>query len=117
VRKLLVLLILMMPMGVYAETFDELLDSMDEPVSSRFQDGVIIEIDLQNRILQISGYDYYVSPAFGENVTEISLYGTSFGAFELLSVGMKVEVEYLDLGRARIAMVIKELNSNLEVEN
>jgi hypothetical protein len=107
----------MMPMGVYAETFDELLDSMDEPVSSRVEDGVIVEMDLANRKIQISGYDYNVSPAFGENVTEISLYGTSFGAFELLSVGMKVEVEYLDLGRARIAMMIKELNPNLEVEN
>jgi hypothetical protein len=116
VRKLLVLLILMMPMTVYAETFNELLNSMGEPVSTRFEDGVIVEIDLVNRIIQISGYDYHVSPPFGENVTEISLYGTSFGSFELLSVGMKVQVGYLELGRARVAMMINEIDPNLEVD-
>lgn len=115
-RKLLVVLILMMPIGVFAETFDELLDSMDEPISSRFESGVISNIDLVNRTIQISGYEYHVSPAFGENVTEISLYGTTFGALELLTAGMKVEVEYLDLERARIAIVIQELDPNLEVE-
>jgi hypothetical protein len=29
---------------------------------------------------------------------------------------MKVEVEYLDLGQARVAMVIKQLAANTEVE-
>ena len=116
-KQLLVVLVLIFPVSVFAETFDELLDSIERPLSSRFENGVIREMDLVNRVIQISGYDYNVSPAFGENVTEISLYGTSYGAFELLSVGMKVEVEYLDLQRARVAMTIKEIDPNLEVEN
>jgi len=115
VRELLVVLILMMPVGLLAETFDELMDSIEAPLPSRFENGVIVEMDFVNRVIQVSGYDYHVSPAFGENITEISLYGTSVGAFELLSVGMKVEVEYLDLGQARVAMVIKQLADNTEV--
>ncbi|MFP6805567.1 MAG: hypothetical protein VCA12_20860 [Pseudomonadales bacterium] len=115
-RKLLVVLILLTPMGLFAETFDELLDSIDTPLVSRFENGVIYEMNLVTRVIQISGYDYHVSPAFGEDVTEISLLGTSAGALELLSVGMKVEVEYLDLERARVAIVIKALDQNLEVE-
>jgi hypothetical protein len=116
VRKSLVVLIFMVPLGLLAETFDELMDSIDAPLPSRFENGVIVEMDLVNRVIQVSGYDYHVSPAFGENITEISLYETSIGAFELLSVGMKVEVEYLDLGQARVAMVIKQLAANAEVE-
>ena len=49
-------------------------------------------------------------------MTDISLYGTSAGSLELLSVGMKVEMEYFELGHARLAMAIKELDPNLEVE-
>ena len=115
-RKLLVALVLMAPLGVFAETFDELLDSIDTALVSRFENGVIYEMNLVTRMIQISGYDYHVSPAYGEDLTEISLYGTSAGSFELLTVGMKVEVEYLELERARVAVVIKELDPNLDVE-
>ena len=115
-KKLLMLLVLMMPLVVLAETFDEMLRGLDGQVFKRFENGVIYEMNLVTRMIQISGYDYHVSPAYGEDLTEISLYGTSAGSFELLTVGMKVEVEYLELERARVAVVIKELDPNLEVE-
>ena len=99
-KNLLMLLVLMMPLVVLAETFDEMLQGVDGQAHRRFENGVIVELNYVTRTIQVSGYDYQVSPAFGENTTDISLYGTSAGSLELLSVGMKVE----------------ELDSNLEVE-
>ena len=54
-RELLVVLILMMPVGLLAETFDELMDSIDAPLPSRFENGVIVEMDFANRVIQVSG--------------------------------------------------------------
>ena len=115
-KKLLMLLVLMMPLFALAETFDEMLQGLDGQAFKRLENGVIVELNYVTRTIQVSGYDYQVSPAFGENVTDISLYGTSAGSLELLSVGMKVEMEYFELGHARLAMAIKELDPNLEVE-
>ncbi|MBT6585112.1 MAG: hypothetical protein HON77_12470, partial [Gammaproteobacteria bacterium] len=110
------LLVLLMPFVVIAETFDEMLQGVDGQAHRRFENGVIVELNYVTRTIQVSGYDYQISPAFGENTTDISLYGTSAGSLELLSVGMKVEMEYFELGHARLAMAIKELDPNLEVE-
>jgi hypothetical protein len=116
VKKLLMLLVLTMPLVVLAETFDEMLQGLDGQAFKRFDNGVIVDLNYVTRTIQVSGYDYQVGPAFGKNMTDISLYGTSAGSLELLSVGMKVEMEYFELGHARLAMAIKELDPNLEVE-
>jgi len=116
VKKLLMLLVCIMPSVLAAETFDEIVQGLDGQAHRRFDNGVIIELNYVARTIQVSGYDYQVSPAFGDNMTDISLYGTSAGSLELLSVGMKVEMEYYELGHGRLAMAIKELDPNLEVE-
>ena len=100
-----------------AESYDSLLDSITEPMPPLFSKAVIRSIDLVNRKIIIGGYEYYVGPSYGEAPLEVSLYGTSAGAFELLSVDMKVEVEYIDFGHARVAFEIKQLSPGEEVEH
>ena len=92
-------------------TYQELLGSMDEEARTRLREaqGIVREVDLVQRSIIIGGYSYLVGPSYVENPLQVSLHGTDAGAFELLRIGMTVEVSYFDFGYARIAFVIDEL--------
>ena len=92
-------------------TYQELLDSMDADARTRLREGqgIVREVDLVQRSIIIGGYSYLVGPSYVENPLQVSLHGTDAGAFELLRIGMMVEVSYFDFGYARIAFVIDEL--------
>ncbi len=112
---LLVLLWVCAPF-VYAETYDELMAMDIDSGPARTDSGVIREIDLSNRVLMISGYEYHIAPAWVPDGLEVQLLGTTAGAFELLSVDMQIEVTYLELDIARIALSIKEVDMDVEVD-
>ncbi len=116
-KTLLSTLLLMASFTVSAVTFEELGDSMDEAVPSRVDEGIIRSIDLAARSIVVGGYDYLVGPSTLDQPVKVDLYGTSAGAFELLSTGMVVEVEYIDFGNARVAFRISELGPGVEVEH
>ncbi len=100
-------------------TYQELLDSIDpdSPMWARDAQGIVREIDLAARSVIIGGYSYLVGPSYVENPLRVSLSGTGAGSFELLEVGMKVEVVYVDFGYARIALMIDELSGSVFVEH
>lgn len=115
-KVFITMVMLLASMIASAATFEELVDGMTEPLPARKSEGVISELSYRDRSIVISGYEYLVGPPTILDPLEVSLYGTTAGSFELLSAGMKVEVEYIDLGQARIAFIIRELNPNAEVE-
>lgn len=112
---LLVLLWVCAPF-VHAETYDELMAMDIDSGPARTDSGVIREIDLSNRVLMISGYEYHIAPPWVPDGLEVQLLGTTAGAFELLSVDMRIEVTYLELDIARIALSIKEVDKDVEVD-
>ena len=46
--------------------------------------------------------------------TQVKLYGTRYGAIELLEPGMKVKVTYGDTGRIRIVLQVEQLSPDAE---
>lgn len=113
-RILLSILALLYSLSATAVTFEELVDSLDEPLPEIIDTGVVRSIDLAARSIEISGFSYLVGPATIDFPVEVQLYGTTAGSFELLQVGMKVEVEYIDFGNARIALAIRQLSDAAE---
>ena len=101
----------------FAETYDELLDSISDPMTMLETDGLIRSIDYSARMMVIGGHEYHVGPSFAENPLDVALYGTSAGSFELLSVGMKVEVGYFDFGHTRVALEVRELSAAADIEH
>ena len=116
-KKLLAMLMMLASISASAVTFEELGDSMTEPVPPRLDEGVIQEIDLDERSIIISGYEYLVGPSTINPPLKVTLYGVTYGAFELLKPGMKVEVEYIDFGNARVAFRIGQLAPDAQVEH
>ncbi len=89
--------------------YDELMGSGQSTRRARITEGTIHSIDLGNRKAVIGGYTYYFGPPDMTNPTQVKLYGTDFGAIELLQKGMKVKVTYGDTGRIRVALQVEEL--------
>lgn len=116
-RTLLAGMLMLFALTVSAVTFEELGDSMTEQIPSRMEQGVVHEIDFVGRTITVGGYEYMVGPATISPAVSVSLYGTSAGSFQLLAPGMKVEVDYIDFGIARVAFRIAQLAPDTEVEH
>ena len=116
-RQLFALVTLLTSLAVSAATFEELGDSMSEPIPPRIDEGVVHSVDMVNRSIVIGGYEYLVGPPTIDPPVQVSLYGTTAGSFELLMSGMKVEVEYIDFGNARVAFRIQQLAPDAEIEH
>ncbi len=116
-KKLLSVILMLASMAASAVTFEELGDSMSEQIPPRSDQGVVTDISFTERKITIGGYEYLVGPATISPPVQVSLYGTSAGSFELLSEGMKVEVEYIDFGNARVAFRIGQLAPGTDVEH
>lgn len=110
-------LLLLISMSATAVTFEELGDSMDEPIPPRVDEGVVRQINFADRTIVVGGYEYLVGPSTLDQPVEVNLYATSAGAFELLRDGMLVEVEYIDFGHARVAFRISELSPDAEIDH
>lgn len=116
-KKLLSIILMLASVTASAVTFEELGDSMTEPIPPRSELGVIYEINFSERKITIGGYEYLVGPATISPPVSVSLYGTTAGSFELLSEGMKVEVQYIDFGHARVAFKIDQLAPGADVDH
>ncbi len=93
----------------------ELVGKLDKPLRGITEQGIIREVDLDKRQLVISGYLYDMGPP-GLPI-KVKLLNSNAGAYELLTVGMKVEVIYGDLGEARIIAQITQLPAGTEVDH
>ncbi len=107
------LFVSMLSVQASAETFFELLNGEDTPDHTRVEQGVLAQQDYSSRTMIVSGYKYMVGTNFQ---TPVTLFGTSAGSFELLKSGMKLEIEYFDLGEYRLAIRIEEIDFATEVE-
>lgn len=116
-QPLVALVLLVASMSTFPVTFEELGDSLKEPITPRSDEGVVRSIDMVTRTIVIGGYEYLVGPATIDTPVKVSLYGTTAGAFEMLTAGMKVEVQYVDFGHARVAFEIKQLAPDADVEH
>ena len=77
--------------------------------------GIIRSIDLAEREAMIGGFRYYFGSPVLDNSSEVRMYNTSFGSFEMLSVGMKVRVRYADTGVSRYVVLLEQLSSLTKV--
>jgi hypothetical protein len=116
-RTLLAGTLMLIALTASAVTFEELGDSMNGSIPPRMEQGVVHQIDFADRTITVGGYEYMVGPATISPAVSVSLYGTSAGSFQLLSAGMKVEIEYIDFGNARVAFRIAQLAPDAEVEH
>lgn len=116
-KYLLLVFLILGAQASLAGTYDELLDSITEPMTMLDSDGIIRSIDHSARMIVIGGHEYHVGPSYSENPLEVELYGTSAGSFELLSVGMKVAVGYFDFGHTRVALEITQLSAEADIEH
>ncbi len=118
--RLFGILLLLISVSAHAEderTFEEVMNSIKEPLFVRVSEGVIRSLDLTTRTGIIGGHKYWFGPAFSESPLQVTMYGSEGGALELLQPGMKVEVTYGDTGDARIAVRIRQLADDADIEN
>lgn len=86
-------------------------------IYTRVTTGIIRSIDLENREATISGYNYYFGHTQFNNSSSIKLYMSDAGAFELLTVNMKVEIVYAEYGYMRYVVSLQQLSdATLNVE-
>jgi hypothetical protein len=81
-----------------------------DAIYARTTSGIIREIGLEAREAIISGYRYYFGHVQYNNAAEIKLYQSEGGAFELLTVGMKVEIVYAEYGHLRYVLSLQQLS-------
>ncbi len=120
-RKLLATLFMVVlvspPATAKDQTFEEIMNGIEGPLSVRVDEGVIHSIDLSDRTGIVGGHKYWFGPAFSEIPLTVKMYDFDGGSLEMLQPGMKVEITYGDTGHARIAVKIRQLSDNANVEN
>ncbi len=93
------------------------LTAMGETRKARTTEGVIHELDLGARSAVIGGYTYVFGPPNMPIPVKVKMYGSNYGAIELLQTGMKVKVIYGDTGNMRVALQIEQLAPNAEIKD
>lgn len=82
----------------------------EKRIYTRETTGIIRDINLAKRQAIISGYKYYFgSPVYGD-ASDVDMYGSEHGAFEMLNTGMKVRVRYAEYGHIRYVTHLQELS-------
>ena len=74
--------------------FDDIIDSIVDPVPERTTTGTIESIDLSARTAVIDGYIYHFGPATDAMPLRVKLLGRDFGSLQMLSAGMDVEIVF-----------------------
>lgn len=85
-------------------------DATEKKIYTRETTGIIRDINLSERQAIISGYKYYFGSTVYGDASDVRMYGSEFGAFEMLKVGMKVRVRYAEYGHIRYVTVLQELS-------
>jgi hypothetical protein len=75
-------------------SFDEIIDSIEDPVPERTTTGTIEAIDLSARTAVIGGYIYHFGPATDSTPLQVKLLGRDFGSLEMLSAGMDLQIYF-----------------------
>ena len=93
------------------------LEDKDEgAVRARTAHGVIRSIDLENRMAEISGYNYSFGGYDDELPAQVKMVGSEYGALELLRPEMKVEINFNDTGEIRMVVTLQQLADNAVIE-
>jgi hypothetical protein len=71
--------------------------------------GAIQAMDRASRTAVISGYRYSFSGLKGYDHPEVKLYGSKFGSFMLLNVGMTVKVVYRLSEKSRVVVELQQV--------
>ncbi len=71
--------------------------------------GMIQEMDRASRTAVISGYRYSFSGVKGYDHPDIKLYGSEFGSFTHLTVGMTVRVVYRLSEKSRVVVELQQV--------
>ena len=107
IQTLLITMLLFGSVGAFSEnevdvlaspvpdSYDTILDSIEEAVEGRSTTGRIESIDLSKRTAIISGFMYHFGPQTDAQPLQVKLLGRNFGSLEMLASGMHVEVSYI----------------------
>jgi hypothetical protein len=71
--------------------------------------GMIQAMDRASRTAVISGYRYSFSGVKGYDHPEVKLFGSNFGSFMLLNVGMTVKVVYRLSEKSRVVVELQQV--------
>jgi len=69
-------------------------------------------LDYATKTAIMSGYRYAFSGVLGYDLPKIRLYGSDFGAYELLEPGMRVRVTYRLSADARIVIDLQQVHDS-----
>jgi len=99
-----IMFVLIVPASVFAEV----------PVSDYTQTriGMVHSLDLANKTAVISGYRYSFTGTKGWDLPSIKMYGTDYGAFELLRTDMKVRVTYRLSKMSRVVVALRQVSDD-----
>jgi|TARA_Y100000310_G_scaffold288232_1_gene313700 hypothetical protein len=70
---------------------------------------MIHEIDRVSRTAVISGYRYSFSGVNGYDYPTVRLYGSDFGSFTMLTVGMTAQVIYRLSDKSRVVVELQQV--------
>jgi len=107
-RKLGIFLVLgfAMAVSVPAQDFNRAGQFAEWP---KLTSGVISNINLAKRTVNINAVRYLLPPATAANPLRVKMLGTNHGALELLENGMTVSVSYEMAGKSRAAIEIVQI--------
>ncbi len=99
-----IMFVLIVPASVFAEL----------PASDYTQTriGMVHSLDLANKTAVISGYRYSFTGTEGWDLPSVKMYGTDYGAFELLRKDMKVRVTYRLSKMSRVVVALRQVSDD-----
>jgi len=71
--------------------------------------GKIYSMDYASSTAEISGYRYSFSGVKGYDLPKIRLYGSNFGSFQQLTIGMTVRVIYRLSKKSRVVVELQQV--------
>jgi hypothetical protein len=111
VGNLLVMVLLSVSLSALA------LDTrIPDKVYARTKTGIIRSINMENHTAVISGFKYEFGAINEGWVAEVKMYGSEYGSFEMLKVGMKVRVVYGELNFTRVVVRLQQLADDAYIE-
>ncbi len=112
INSCLLVLAIMSQMVVAEELRFLTEEEMQNATAARTTRGVIESVDLADKSTLISGYKYDFSSPGDQTPVAVKMYNSSYGAFELLLPGMKVELLYGEDGDIREAIQVQQLSDS-----
>jgi hypothetical protein len=100
------------------KTYQEVADSLiGEVKRARVSSGIVRSIDLDTRTGIIGGHKYWFAQPYSEYPLKVYLNLYGGGSLELVQPGMKVEITYGETGNARLAMIVRQLQDDAEIDH